>query len=261
MSCVYRVFVLIILMLLTACATCAILFPVYRAPKVTALDVTVKQTVFYWYSETSLVSSTSTQITRIYSHEYACDAQRQYFLAMAALAVAGAGIGGLACMFTACWINAGRRIALGVVALILTFFAFACCVVVVSISAYVFVNGLCKGSTLEMMSLKSGGYNLVEGFILMAVAAGGFLIMFVVEICGVCCSTCRGSDEDYDDISRDFSRYSSKSSRTRNDSYIRGASRNDSYIRGASRNDSYIRGASRNDSYISSASRNGSYRR
>lgn len=230
MSCVYRVFALILLMLLSACATCAILFPIFRKPKTVTAGVTSKDTIYYWYSEASLVSSTATSITRVYSRDYSCKPEKNYFLASAALAVAGAGLGGLACMFMACWINAGRRAALGVVSLILTFFAFACCVVVVSLTAYLYVNAQCKDETPSKMTFKDDNYKLVEGFILMAVAAGGFLIMFVVEIIGVCCTCCCGG-ENYDDVSRDFSRQDSKSSRETEEDYTRGSSRSGSYRR------------------------------
>lgn len=221
MSCVYRVFVLIFLMLLTACATCSILFPIFRKPKSKVGNTTTKETVYYWYSETSHVDSVSTSIKRVYTRDYSCESEKNDYVASAALAVAGAGLGGLACMFVACWINAGYRAALGVISVILTFLAFACCIVVVSLSAYLFVNVPCKSDSVTE-SVKQRDYKLVEGFILMAIAAGGFLIMMVVQIIGLCCCFCGHSN--FDDVSSDLGSRSSKS-RSDDDDFNRCSSR------------------------------------
>ncbi|KPA77833.1 hypothetical protein ABB37_06645 [Leptomonas pyrrhocoris] len=227
MSCAYRVFVLTVLMLLTACATCANLFAIFRKPQLTVAGVTTRDSYYYWYSELSAVGPIETNTRRIYSRDFECEAEKNYFIASAALAVGGAGLGGLACVFMACWVSAGRRVALGVVSLLLTFFAFACCVVVVSLTSYLFVNAQCKDGAADKKTFEQQDYMLVEGFILMAVAAGGFLIMLFVQLIGLCCMCCCNGDN-YDDVSRGFSSHSSKSS-SRSGSFSRNTSRGGSY--------------------------------
>ncbi|KPI84709.1 hypothetical protein ABL78_6231 [Leptomonas seymouri] len=225
MSCTYRVIVLILLMLLSACATCAVLFPIYRKEIEAADGAEAKLTYYYWYRQTSRSHGDNVTIERIYSYDYSCSEERDYFIASSALSVAGAGLGGLACMFIACWVNAGRRPALGAIGFVFTFFAFACCGAVVGLTGFFFSEVKCDSADSSKGSVRDQGYNLAEGTILMAAATGGFLILLFVQSIGLCCTFCCGSSK-YDDLSRDFDRRSSRSDSEDNDGYRRSSSRN-----------------------------------
>ena len=163
-----RVILCIFMMLFTACATCAILFPQFRLKAtVTTGGSTpseVTKSIFFWYNETLIKVSGTTYITRHYSHALICDKLRTSYQVQPALSVAGAGLGGLATL--------------------LCFLAFACCCVSLTLSACSFKSTFCESS----QTFEDAGLEQVEGFGLIAAAAGGFLIVTVVELVAVCCA-------------------------------------------------------------------------
>lgn len=183
-----RVILCIFMMLFTACATCAILFPQFRLKAtVTTGGSTpseVTKSIFFWYNETLIKVSGTTYITRHYSHALICDKLRTSYQVQAALSVAGAGLGGLACLFMGCWTSAGQKRCLGGLTTLLCFLAFACCCVSLTLSACSFKSTFCESS----QTFEDAGLEQVEGFGLIAAAAGGFLIVTVVELVAVCCA-------------------------------------------------------------------------
>lgn len=185
-----RVFTLILLMLFTACATCAILFPQFRrkttASVGSAATATTTDSIFFWYNETTTAVSGTTYITRYYSRLSDCSKLKTFYLVQSALSVAGAGFGGLACLFTACWTSAGKKRCLGGTSTLLCFLAFACCAVALALSAYSFKGTYCGA----IKTLEEAEFKIVEGFGLIAAAAGGFLIATLFELIAVCCSCC-----------------------------------------------------------------------
>ncbi|KAK7198789.1 hypothetical protein NESM_000844400 [Novymonas esmeraldas] len=204
----FRAVILLFLVVFTACATCSILFPQFRresAASTTPATGPTRLTVYYWYNESAVSTSAggkSTTTVRHYTRDFTCSTQHAFYTAAAALSVAAAGLGGVAALFAACWTSAGRRSCLAGIVTAATFFAFACSIVTLAVSAYVYVTGLCGAKAPQ-----ADEYKLVEGFGLICAAAGGLLITFVLEVVECCCGCCGGastqekdtSDEEEDD--------------------------------------------------------------
>ncbi|CAJ1021138.1 hypothetical protein Q4I30_002460 [Leishmania utingensis] len=186
----YRIIVLLLVITFTACMTCSILFPIFR--KVTSDPVEARHTVRFWYKEsTNTITSTGSSgelIMRYYTHNLACQQARVLYVALSALSVAAAGISGVACLVIACWTTAGYNVSIGVVTLLLTSFAMASAVAVVGVTTYVYTHDFCVNDpTAFEKSPQRDGYHLAEGFILLCAAAGGFLLMVMIQVIGFCC--------------------------------------------------------------------------
>ncbi|KAK7197694.1 hypothetical protein NESM_000721200 [Novymonas esmeraldas] len=194
-----RVFYLILLLLFTACATCAILFPQYRRTSESNSNST--DTVYFWYrqSTASIAGVPSIVIGRTYSYNLLCQQGQVYYTVTAALSVAAAAFLGASTLFTACWINSRTEDGLIVTSVFMTFMGLACAAVTVALTAYTYVTTVCQGELTEMKAAKDNGFNLVEGFYLICIAAGGSLICFIFGF-GLCCaSVCCGGDDKNDD--------------------------------------------------------------
>lgn len=196
-----RVLLLVAVMLLTACMTCSILFPVLRKTETdTSGSVTTRETVYYWYWETSnsstATSGTPAPVRRRYTRDLDCDRARAFYTASSALSVSAAGLGGVTALVISCWSAAGFNYSIGVSALLLTFLTMACAVVVLAFTVYGYTNGFCDDDAQPIAgSTKEGGYKLVEGFILLCVAAGGLFLLTVAEAIGLCCC-CQPAEEE-----------------------------------------------------------------
>ncbi|KAG5481972.1 hypothetical protein LSCM1_05684 [Leishmania martiniquensis] len=196
-----RVFIFVLLMLFTACATCSILFPQFRK----VVDTTSKKTstVYFWYRESSMpvAETQSVAINRTYSHRLLCPRGQLYHTAAAALSVAATALIGSSMLFAACWIDARYNNGLAVASAFMAFLSFVCFSAVVSWTVYTYLTTLCPGETGQILGAKDDGYTLAEGFYLLCAATGGsllcFIISFVLCCSAVCCTIEDKGDEHY----------------------------------------------------------------
>ncbi|KAG5482332.1 hypothetical protein LSCM4_05585 [Leishmania orientalis] len=187
----YRVTLLICTIIFTACMTCSILFPIFR--KVTNDPEKMRRTVYYWYMEMSTVrtshGSSETLTRRYYTRDLPCQQAKIFYVASSAISVAAAGIGGVACLILACWTTAGYSFIVRFVGFLATFLSMACAGAVVGLSTYIFTQDFCAhdAAAIEYQKApKKDGYAMVEGFGLACAAAGGFLIIAVIQLIGLC---------------------------------------------------------------------------
>ncbi|KAG5508923.1 hypothetical protein GH5_06137 [Leishmania sp. Ghana 2012 LV757] len=182
-----RLFLLIFAICFTACVTCSILFPLFR------LEITLEElnktrlTVYYWYNETVSSVDGGSLIFRYYARDFTCTNQRIAHIAMSVLSVVAASMGGIAVLFLACWTLAGPHCCLGIIAYFAIFVAFVCSLVTLALSGYVYVTDFCGGD-----SLRKAQYKLVEGFALICIATGGYLILLFLGLIVLCCC-CRAA--------------------------------------------------------------------
>ncbi|KPI84707.1 hypothetical protein ABL78_6229 [Leptomonas seymouri] len=182
----YRIIVVFLLAVSTACMVCSCLFPIFRSDsngpssKVSAY--------YYWYRELGLpaVSGVRT-IERAETRSLeSCD--QVYFLTASILAVAAAAFGGLATLLGAAWVPVVYNVSVGVTVFLLTFIAFACSAVVVCFMSLLFaVDFSQKGECGHFTSSAHFEYNLVEGFYLLCIAVAGFLGLTITQAIGFCC--------------------------------------------------------------------------
>ncbi|CAG9572083.1 conserved hypothetical protein [Leishmania major strain Friedlin] len=195
-----RVFVFVLLMLFTACATCSILFPVFRKV-VAGTDTT--NTVYFWYrqSSTPAKETPDVEIVRTYSYHLQCLQGQVYYTVTAALSVAATAFIASSALLTACWINARYNDSLAVTSTFTSFISLACCGATLGLIVCTYMTTLCPGEKTQMLAAKEDGYQLAEGFYLLCVATGGTLLCFVVGF-ALCCSTLccseEGKDDDYE---------------------------------------------------------------
>lgn len=189
-----RVVVFLLLVIFTAAGVCSIFFPFFKP---SGDNATYPNSVYLWYEE-SVTSYTSagmngSQIIRYYNNDKTCESTRTLSTAAAALAVAGCGIAGLATLMASTYICAGFRPCLCVCITLFSLIACLCFAAVVAITAAFYTKTFCTGKAEVVIPLKDANYNIVEGFILACVAAGGCLIAFFFTAlsCG-----CRQSSSD-----------------------------------------------------------------
>lgn len=174
MRCI-RVFVFILLLVFTACATCSSLFPLFS--KTTN---GTKQSVYFWYRESSSKDATKTHtIIRTYNRDAACDKFKLFYTVCGALAAAGAAFGGIATLMSLAHIYIRPKCCMCFGIIMMAFLAFACFVVCVALTTVSYTTDSCSTSEPKLKD----NYNIVEGFGLMCAAAGGFLISFIFEMC------------------------------------------------------------------------------
>ncbi|CBZ25227.1 hypothetical protein, unknown function [Leishmania mexicana MHOM/GT/2001/U1103] len=186
-----RLILLLLMLLFTGCIVAAILLPIYR--KDSNETVLTKYRVFFWFNESINVSGTppSTLILRTYSFAILCQKARIFFIVMAILSVVAAAIAGVACLTLACWTMAGYNISLGVTSLLLTIFAMLFSVVVLAAAVFVFKTDFCVSEGMAYLQApRTNGYRLGEGFFLLCIAVGGFLLLVVMQALCLCCD-CR----------------------------------------------------------------------
>lgn len=151
-----------------------------------------REVVYYWYTENTTAGSYPTlSYTREYNSARACDTSKMYFVVASALSTAGTSLAGIACMMSAAWIYAGFDSCLHSFILFVTFLSFACYVVTVALVAFLYTNDTCKDSVDRATALKNASpkFNIVEGFILLCVAAGGTLVAMILEALSFCVCT------------------------------------------------------------------------
>lgn len=185
----YRTAVVVLLAMFTACVTCSILFPIFRTTVTDTSGSETYITYYYWYLEESVRAPTGMwTVHRIYTRDIACQQMHDYYIWASSLSVASAGLGGLATLLGAAWISVGYSAGLSSLIFVLTFISFACSGSVVGLMAYAYCNDFCASSrTSAARAPQAAGFNIVEGYILLCVAVGGFAVLLLTQAIGFCC--------------------------------------------------------------------------
>ncbi|KAG5482500.1 hypothetical protein CUR178_05640 [Leishmania enriettii] len=197
-----RVFIFVLLMLCTACATCSNLFPQFRK----VVDETTMQTstVYLWYRESSMPiqESNSVAINRTYSFHLMCPQGQLFYTVAAAVSVAATALISSSMLFAACWIHARCNNGLAGAGAFMAFLSFAGFSAALSWIVYTYLTTLCPGEAGQILGAKEDGYALAEGFYLLCTATGGALLCFVISftLCcsAVCCSNAVKNDDHCD---------------------------------------------------------------
>ncbi|KAG5481973.1 hypothetical protein LSCM1_05685 [Leishmania martiniquensis] len=197
-----RVVLLSFAVLFTACMTCSILFPIFR--KEENDPARTRHTVYYWYMELTTFAtsepSSETLTRRFYTRDLPCQEAKMLYVASSAISVAAAGVGGAVCLILACWTSAGHSFAISFAGFMTTLLSMACAGAVVGLSTYIFTHDFCAADAAAAGYQKApqkDGYAMVEGFGLACAAAGGFFIIAVAQLVGLChgCQPSAGSSE------------------------------------------------------------------
>lgn len=177
-------------MLCTACATCSIYFPQYYREFGSA-TIKTRYTVYYWYADTSVMISGEPVVTRVYTRHASNTQLRALFLLEFALAVAGAGLGGLTTIIISSWTCAGYSPCVGSIADFMTFLSFLCCGGAMAVSAALFTTTsyeMLQGDDAVVTPYNQEGFHLREGFALIVAATGGFLVLIIFVCIAKCVS-------------------------------------------------------------------------
>ncbi|ESL12219.1 hypothetical protein TRSC58_00017 [Trypanosoma rangeli SC58] len=172
-----RVLVLIMVLLATACAVCANIFPVFQKKNNV---VTIKQTL--WYNRTAL--SGGNEIEQKVS-ESLCTQYKLFFQVSEAMVVATVGVGLIVVGFAiAQLIIAVKGRCLACCGSFLITLAFDASGVCVALLVYGYMKGYCQNDT-SLSSVyapfKDQNYKFAESFYLISVACGLFLISSLFE--------------------------------------------------------------------------------
>ncbi|KAG5482330.1 hypothetical protein LSCM4_05583 [Leishmania orientalis] len=189
-----RVFIFVLLMLCTACATCSILFPQFR--KIVDRATMRTSTVYLWYRESSMPiqEAQSVSINRTYSYHLPCPRGQLFNTVSAALSVAATALISSSMLFAACWIDARYNNGLAVAGAFMAFLSFAGFGAVLSWLVYTYLTTLCPGEAVQILGAKEDGYALAEGFYLLCAATGGALLCFVISFALCCSAVCCSSE-------------------------------------------------------------------
>ncbi|AIN96921.1 hypothetical protein LPMP_160470 [Leishmania panamensis] len=178
-----RVLVLIFVLLLAACGVCAALFPLMRTKGPMIDGHPSERVVFLWYEETKFTVGPAHYYTRTYHRNSTCDGFKTAALASAALDVAGCGLAGIIGLLAAAHLCSRMKFSICCSIMVLCFVAFACFVASVATVIFTFFTDTCvNDNATRVVALRDQGFVLVEGFIFLCIAAGGFLIAVFVEI-------------------------------------------------------------------------------
>ncbi|KPA77828.1 hypothetical protein ABB37_06642 [Leptomonas pyrrhocoris] len=178
-----RVLLCILMMLFTACGVCAALFPLMRRTGRDDASHKVKYEVYLWYTESKYTDAKTHVYERIYHRQRNCGEFRTAAVAGAALDVVGCGVGAIACILAAVHICARVKFHLCCTLMVLCFVAFATLVASLATVVFTFRGDSCPNDTANAMrSFHGQDYKLVEGFILLCIAAGGFFITTFLEM-------------------------------------------------------------------------------
>ncbi|CAC9474710.1 hypothetical protein, unknown function [Leishmania infantum JPCM5] len=190
-----RFILLILMVLFTGCIIASILLPIFRKES-NDTDMAMRR-VFFWYNETVRTSDSPPEdlIMRFYTRNLLCLKARALFLLMSALSLMAAGVAVVVCLMLACWTTAGYSICISVTSLVLSIFAMLFSMVVLAASTVVFKQDFCVNQTeAYLQAPQKNGYRLVEGFFLLCIAVGGFLLMFITLVVCLCCE-CRSRSQ------------------------------------------------------------------
>jgi hypothetical protein len=179
-----RVILCILMMLLTACGVCAALFPLMRKNATDSTGRKVKHEVYLWYTETKYTEAHKHYYDRVYVRDIACGEFRTTSVAGAALNVAGCGLGAIVSIIAAAHVCTRVKFNLCCTLMVLCFVTFGA--FMASLATVVFVyrgHGCVNAANGGHPGYHAQDYKLVEGFILLCVATGGFFIMVFLEIC------------------------------------------------------------------------------
>ena len=179
-----RVILCILMVLLTACGVCAALFPLMRKTSTDAMGRKVKHEVYLWYTESKYHVNKTHYYDRVYSRHESCGGFRTTSVAGAALNVAGCGMGAIAAIIAAVHVYAKVKFDLCCTLMVLCFVTFGLFVASLVTVVFTYRAKLCVNDPVKVReSYKDQSYKLVEGFILLCVATGGFFITTFLEIC------------------------------------------------------------------------------
>lgn len=179
-----RIVVLIFAILLVACGVCATLFPLMRKKGLVIDSHSLEKKVYLWYEEIHYKDGLTDHYYRTYHRNSKCDGFKAAAMTGAALHVAACGVGGIICLLAAAHIYARKKVTICCFIMILSLVTFACFAVSVATVVFVFCADTCvNDEATRVVALRHQGYTLVEGFILLCVAAFGFLIAMFLEVC------------------------------------------------------------------------------
>lgn len=191
-GCIFRLLLLVLLACFTACIVLSNFFPQFRSTTAASSSLQQKRTLTYWYVQSKVtLDGEEVAKARTYTHAFQCGEQQRMFVATCSLAVAASGLGALAAVFTLFWMLPCCRFAMGVMVFLLTLFAGLCCAGVFGLLTWGFFRGYCVGSATDAVTpYREGGYEMVEGFVLLCVAGLGFFALALLELIGYCCASC-----------------------------------------------------------------------
>ncbi|KAK7197693.1 hypothetical protein NESM_000721100 [Novymonas esmeraldas] len=178
-----RTLVLIFVLLLTVCGVCAALFPLMRKSGIVIAGHPAERRVYLWYEETKYRIGDTHYSVRAYHRDRSCAGFRTVAVAAAALDVAGCGIAAVVCLLAAAHLCSRKKFNICCSIMVLSFVTFICFAASVAAVTFVFCTETCVQDAAERtQALRDAGYSLVEGFIVLCVATGGFFLAIAVEI-------------------------------------------------------------------------------
>ncbi|RNE99600.1 uncharacterized protein Tco025E_09141 [Trypanosoma conorhini] len=175
----FRVLVLVLAILATACAVCANIFPVFQKKKEL---VTMKQTL--WYNEVILPDGNETEQKVSKS---LCGQYKLFFRVSEGTAVGAAGVGLIILgLVTAHVIANVKNCCLTICISLLVLLAFAASGVCVALLVYGYMKGYCQDDTALSplySPFKDQDYKFAESFYLICASCALFLISSFFQCC------------------------------------------------------------------------------